>query len=144
MTTSTSPTNRRSHDKKPPKRKDTAAALRAAQALTYRMSGKSYEVIATLCGYADRSGAYRAIQRELQRTIQEPAEETRTLEVRRLDALYEAMEAKALKGDTWSVDRCLKIMERRAMLLGLDAPKVDPASVQPIRREYVGVLLEAV
>ena len=101
--------------------KDAAAAERALQALTLRKAGASYEAIARQCGYASRSGAYQAVQRELRRTMQEPAEDVRQLELARLDDLYRAMVPKALKGDTWSVDRCLKIMERRALLLGLDA-----------------------
>lgn len=115
------PGSHKSSKNKPPRRPDAAAAQRALLALELRLQGKTYEQIAAACGYRSRSGAYDAVQRELQRTLQEPAENMRTLEVRRLDRLYEAMEAKALKGDTWSVDRCLKIMERRALLLGLDA-----------------------
>ena len=111
----------RSKQQKPPHRKDTAAAQRALLALQERQHGRTYEQIARICGYASKGAAYNAVQRELERTLHEPAENVRTLEVKRLDALYEVMEAKALKGDTWSVDRCLKIMERRAMLLGLDA-----------------------
>ena len=106
---------------KPARFKDAAAAERALQALELRKAGASYESIARHCGYASRSGAYQAVQRELRRTMQEPAEDVRQLELARLDDLYRAMAPKALKGDTWSVDRCLKIMERRALLLGLDA-----------------------
>ena len=108
---------------KPPKRPDVAAAQRALQALELRLQGKTYEQIANACGYRSKSGAYDAVQRELERTLHEPAEHIRTLEVRRLDRLYDAMEQKALNGSdgsTWYVDRCLKIMERRASLLGLD------------------------
>lgn len=119
-----------SSSKKPPHRKDAAAAARALQALELRKAGLTYEQIARQCGYAGKGAAYNAVQRELQRTMQEPADDVRTLEVLRLDDLYRAMIPKALKGDTWSVDRCLKIMERRAMLLGLDAPKDAAAGAQ--------------
>jgi hypothetical protein len=45
----------------------------------------------------------------------------RDLELQRLDALYlKAWEA-VEEGDLPSIDRCLRIMERRAKLLGLDA-----------------------
>ena len=123
---------------KPPHRKDVNAAERARMALDLRKSGASYDAIARQCGYANRSGAYQAIQRELQRTMQQPADDLRTLELLRLDDLYRAMAPKALQGDTWSVDRCLKIMERRAALLGLDAPKPDAATIQqPVMRRYI-------
>ena len=118
---------------KPPRRKDAAAAARALQALELRKAGATYEAIARACGYASGSGAYKAVQRELQRCMQEPADDVRRLEIMRLDDLYRAMAPKALKGDTWSVDRCLKIMERRAQLLGLDArPDVSMAQMTVI------------
>lgn len=110
---------------KPAHFKDAAAAQRALQALELRKAGASYEAIARACGYSSRSGAYQAIQRELRRTMQEPADDVRQLELLRLDDLYRAMVPKALKGDkdsTWYVDRCLNIMDRRAKLLGLDTP----------------------
>ena len=123
---------------KPAHRKDVNAAERARLALDLRKAGASYEAIARQCGFANRSGAYQAIQRELQRTLQEPADDLRMLEVERLNDLYRAMAPKALSGDTWSVDRCLKIMERRAALLGLDAPKPDAAAIQqPVMRRYI-------
>ena len=123
---------------KPPRRKDANAAERARRALELRKAGATYDAIARQVGYANRNGAYQAIQRELQRTLQEPADDLRMLEVERLNDLYRAMAPKALSGDTWSVDRCLKIMERRAALLGLDAPKPDAAAnQQPVMRRYI-------
>ena len=119
--------------KKPAHFKDAAAAQRALQALDLRKAGVSYEQIARACGYASRSGAYQAVQRELQRTMQEPADDVRQLELMRLDDLYRAMVPKALKGDkdsTWYVDRCLAIMDRRARLLGLDMKPDALASAQ--------------
>lgn len=137
-------TPRKSSKNKPPKRPDAAAAQRALQALELRLQGKTYEQIAAVCGYRSKSGAYDAVQRELQRTLQEPAEQVRTLEVRRLDRLYEAMEAKALKGDTWSVDRCLKIMERRSALLNLDIAPETTAGAQMLVIPIAADVLEAV
>ena len=123
---------------KPPRRKDANAAERARRALELRKAGATYDAIARQVGYANRNGAYQAIQRELQRTLQEPADDLRMLEVERLNDLYRAMAPKALSGDTWSVDRCLKIMERRAALLGLDAPKMDASAIQqPVMRRYI-------
>lgn len=103
-----------------------------------RKAGMTYDAIAKQCGYANRNGAYQAIQRELARTLQEPADDLRRLEVERLNDLYRAMAPKALSGDTWSVDRCLAIMTRRAALMGLDMPKVDAdaLAMQNVRRVY--------
>lgn len=102
--------------------RDANAAARVEQALALRRAGVSYEAIARQCGYGSRAAAYTAVQRELKRTLQEPADALRLLELERLNDLYRAMAPKALKGDTWSVDRCLAIMERRAKLMGLDTP----------------------
>ena len=105
------------------KHKDAAAAARALQALELRKAGASYDAIARQCGYASKSGAYQAVQRELHRMMQEPADDVRTLEVARLDDLYRITYGLAIKRDKstlWAVDRCLNIMARRAALLGLD------------------------
>lgn len=133
--------------KKPPRRRDAAAAQRALQALELRKAGASYEAIARACGYASKGAAYNAVQRELQRTMQEPADDVRQLEIMRLDDLYRAMVPKALKGDrdsTWYVDRCLAIMDRRARLLGLDARPDAMAGAQMTVIPIAADVLEAV
>jgi len=107
-------------------RKDAAAAVRAAQALDLRLQGYTYEEIARECGYAGRQGAQKAVQRELQRTVQEPADQLRELEARRLNKLYQVAYRQAIKGGEgylWAVDRCIKITEQRRALLGLDVPR---------------------
>jgi hypothetical protein len=45
------------------------------------------------------------------------------LELMRLERLHAAVWPQAIRGDVNAVDRVLRIMERRARLLGLDAPK---------------------
>ena len=60
----------------------------------------------------------------LAETAQEAADEVRALELARLDALLAALWPQ--QGEPAVVDRVLRIMERRAKLLGLDAPtRVD-------------------
>ncbi len=95
---------------------------RQLQALELRKAGVSYEAIASRLGYRDRSGAYRAVTAALKLTLREPAEELRTLELERLDAMLLALWRRVQAGDEKAVDRVLRIMERRARLLGLDAP----------------------
>lgn len=95
---------------------------RERDALELRKGGMTFERIAEQLGYADRSGAWRAVNAALSATLQEPSDELRRLECERLDALLLAMWPKALEGSTWHVDRCLAVMDRRAKLLGLDAP----------------------
>ena len=48
------------------------------------------------------------------------------LELARLDVAQRAIWKKVVKGDLAAIDRLLKIMQRRAKLIGLDAPvKLD-------------------
>lgn len=105
------------------------AAHRQAEALKLRASGMRYEDIAKQLGYKNHQGAWKAVKTALKKTIQEPADELRQMEAERLDRMLEAMWAKATsstaKDATWYVDRVLKIMERRAALLGLDATGGD-------------------
>lgn len=96
------------------------------QALELRKGGKTFEYIAEKLGYASKSGAHKAVLTALQKTLQEPADELRTLERERLEAMFESLWWAASHGDPHAVDRALKIMEQRAKLLGLNAPvKVD-------------------
>lgn len=96
---------------------------RQRQALELRKAGVGYQAIADRLGYKDHSGAYRAVKTALRKTLQEPADELRAVEVERLDAMLLGLWTKAKAGDLLAVDRVLKIMDRRADLLGLDAPR---------------------
>jgi len=100
------------------------AAEREKAAFALRIAGATYTQIGAQLGIS-RSGAYRAVARVLERTRNDAdtgANELRRLETERLDALQVALWGLASKGDTGAIDRILKIMERRARLLGLDAP----------------------
>lgn len=96
------------------------ALERQKQALELRMAGVSYATIAEQLGYSDMSGAHRAVGRALKRTLQEPADKLRELEAERLDKLLLGLWPS--RTNLGVVDRILRIMERRAKLLGLDAP----------------------
>ena len=52
----------------------------------------------------------------------------RDLEAARLDAMLLPLWRRVQQGDERAVDRALKIMERRARLLGLDAPSKSEQS----------------
>jgi len=100
-----------------------AAAARRAQAINLRKAGLGYAAIAQQCGYAGPSGAYAAVMTALHAVTREPARELMDLEVARLDDLLLGLWADARKGNVAKIDRVLKIMQRRADLLGLDAPR---------------------
>lgn len=102
-------------------RKNTPAQIeKKRRALELRKAGCGYDEIAAALGYANAGGAYKIVQQALKDTYREPAEEIRTLELERVDRLLRAVWPRALKGDVEAVDRVLKIMTRRARLLGLD------------------------
>lgn len=100
-----------------------AATERQRQAVELRKAGVGFEEIAQRLGYGGPSGAYNAVKAALRKTIQQPADELRALELARLDALLLGIWADARKGNVLKIDRVLKIMAKRAEYLGLDAPK---------------------
>lgn len=112
----------RKSELKPSVRRQLNAVDKQVRALELRKAGLTLEQIANELGYASKSGAAKALSAALQKTIQEPADELRTLESQRLDALLHSLWNNALSGDTRAIDTCLRVMDRRAKLLGLDAP----------------------
>lgn len=98
------------------------AVERQRQALELRMAGYTYDVIAERIGYTDGSAAYKAVMAGILKTLQEPADHVRAIEVARLDKLMAGIYLQAKQGNLPSMDRVLKLMERRARLLGLDRP----------------------
>ena len=102
------------------------AAVKQALALTLRGRGWTYEEIAKEVPYASAGGAHKAVRTGLRATLKEPADDVRELELGRLDKLLRAQWDKAMAGDLGAVQAVLRIMDRRATYLGLDAPqKVD-------------------
>ncbi len=91
-------------------------------ALQLRKAGASFEQVAKACGYANAGGAFKAVKTALKKTLQEPADDLRKLELARLDEAQAAIWAKVKNGDLKAIDRLLRISERRSKLLGLDAP----------------------
>jgi hypothetical protein len=73
------------------------------------------------------------VSRALAATIEQPAQELRQLEAERLDAMTAALWPRAMDGDLRATDRILGIMDRRARLLGLDAPRREAITV--VRRD---------
>lgn len=96
---------------------------RQKQALALRLAGVPYDQIAEQLGYAGANGAWKAVNSALKRTIQEPADAVREVEIKRLDAALMAVWSQVKQGNLPAVDRFVKLAQRRADLLGLDAPK---------------------
>jgi hypothetical protein len=101
-----------------------AAAERRVQALILRKAGASYRAIAAQLGVSPKQ-AYCDVTHELDKIYKqasELAEQVRTLELERLDGMLLAISKQVSNGSLGAIDRSLRIMERRAKLLGLDAP----------------------
>jgi len=117
------------------------ARKREADALELRLGGATYEQIAARLGYKNRSGALRAVLRSLDRLIEpQDVERMRRLELERLDRLLLGIWFSAVRGDAQAIDRALKILERRARLLGLDAPvrqELSGPGGGPIQHEHL-------
>ena len=123
--------------------------VRAAQleekCLELRSAGLSFREIARELKVAPAT-AYKAVARGLAAVnagCREQAQELRTLEALRLDQMQAALWEQATDGDVRAIDRVLRIMERRARLLGLDEPerretnlKIDPQEAK-FRRELL-------
>jgi hypothetical protein len=95
---------------------------RELRVLELRRAGLTWQRIAEEVGYADHTGAYSAYKRALKRTLQQPADELRQQELDRIDRLQLAIWQKAMQGDMKAIATIVRLMERRAKLLGLDAP----------------------
>jgi hypothetical protein len=143
-------------------------ADRDAEACRMRNLSHTYDEIATAMGFADRSAARKAVERAMLLTVQEPAAEQRAMQLAKLDVLFrEAW--RVLKAEHFAVNNgrvimdpndpekalidhgpvlaaintVLKIEERRAKLLGLDAPtRVEAITVDMVEAEMVRLTAE--
>jgi hypothetical protein len=98
---------------------------RRAKALELRVSGASYEAIADALG-TTKYTTYLDVQKSiagLDKIAKEHAERLRDIELARCDALIKAAWPAAQDGDDKSINAIVRIMDRRAKLLGLDAPE---------------------
>ncbi len=98
---------------------------REAECLVLRRDGKSYQEIADTVGYKSADAAWKAVKRALNAMIEEPSKEVMALEIARLDRLTEILAPRISEPGAAGLeaqDRYLKVMKRRAELLGLDAP----------------------
>ena len=96
-------------------------AERRRQALELRKAGATYEQIAAELGIKSKRAAWGIVQTALAEITHEPAQQVLDLELARLDAMLVGLWSTARKGNHGSVDRVLRIMDRRARYLGLDA-----------------------
>jgi hypothetical protein len=123
-----------------------------AKGWTYRQLGARYGISA--------QAAHLAVQRVLADTIREPAANLRTVELEKLDheerIAHDVLSARhpvLYQGEDTgyeddgpklsAIDRLLKIAERRARLLGLDAPQQVESSVTTISPDLAALIERA-
>jgi|TARA_R110002020_G_scaffold98571_8_gene234495 hypothetical protein len=115
------------------KRTTVAARQRGQEAIRLRMAGATIAQIADQLGFANESGAYKSIVRELERTAKDMGESTeavRQLSLKRLDQMLFTVWSDVLTGDGSAISTALRIEERRSSLMGLDAPRQIEAKVR--------------
>jgi len=133
-------------------------ALRRQFVMMQRVGGAGYNdiVVAAIKEFGlerlpkgwDERFAYKDVKRELDainRDRREAGEEIINLELKRLDMLWMTHIESALKGDLDAFGAVMKVMERRAKLLGLDAAtrvkldvtrKIDPTELLAMLMQY--------
>ncbi|MFI8865332.1 hypothetical protein ACIGNW_00215 [Streptomyces sp. NPDC053707] len=140
-------------------------AERDAEAARLRARGYTYQQIAEELGWSNKGDAHHAVKRVLTETVKEAGDEIRAIELARLDHLHtSAMDVLEREHFTVSngrvvsldgsgplpddgpvlaaIDRLLKIQERRARLLGLDAPTKQNISISPDRLAAIEAMAE--
>lgn len=122
-------------------------ARRRAKLLELRRAGLTYAEIVRDhpdLGYRSPAAAAQDGVRAINAVLSDPARDVLALELSRLDALTQGLWPKARRGDNLSVDRVLRVMERRAKLLGLDYGdrNTDASDAEEVRG-MLGDLAEA-
>jgi len=94
---------------------------RERTAIALRTRGHNYDDIARECGYADRSGARKAVERGLQRHMRETVEEQRAILLHRTELVISRLMPLIDREnpDLRAVDRLAKVTDQQAKLLGL-------------------------
>jgi hypothetical protein len=111
------------------KEKELELMERERQVVELRRTGATWEGIAQAVGYSNAGGAYKAYQRAMARVFDQPTKELRNAELDRLDRLQRAFWKDAVDGNVRSADFILRVIDKRAKLLGLDAPTKIQAEV---------------
>lgn len=101
------------------KEREIETQQRRSQALELRKAGATYEAIAAQLGVANGT-AHRYVREALENLVSEPAEELRSIHYERLNHMLITLWPRAQRGDIPAVDRVLGIMDRIAVLYGLN------------------------
>jgi hypothetical protein len=98
-------------------------AERRAQVMRMRLAGHDFETIgAALDPPVSMQRAHQLYLDALHRVVKEPTEDVLRADLERLDLLWRAMVSRAQRGSARHAEVCLRVLERRAKMLDLDAP----------------------
>ncbi|MFE9844684.1 hypothetical protein [Streptomyces goshikiensis] len=106
------------------KAQQASTAERRGKAIRMKIEGATYTEIAAALGYSGRNAACADIRRALEKHVIEEGlaiEAWRELELARIDSLQQAIWPEAMEGNPRAIEAALKILDRRAKLLGLDS-----------------------
>src|SRR5260221_57768 len=126
--------------------RDVNYAQRQIAAVSLRRRGMEWQDIAESLGIKGGKGAaYHLVNSALKAELSEEVEELRRLQGGQLRELLTVFYPKAMAGDGWSMDRCMRIFERRAALFAPDM-RVDQQhlTAQVLVREYPAGWIEGV
>jgi len=121
---------------------DPAVIEKQKKVLELRRGGLTFDLIAERLGYANASGAHKAYIAACRLIVVEDVEAIRNTEIDRLDIAQAAIWGDLINGAD-AQDRAravlalIKIMERRARLLGLDMPVKSQVEVNIYDRNSI-------
>ena len=110
------------------------------KAVELRMAGRTWQEIADALGYADHSGAVRAVQDSLRKTLGAPSAEFRELTLERLTKILQVQWPNMLRGEVPAAKLCLQTIGDMRQLMGVDMPsRVEHSGPDgnPIQHEVV-------
>lgn len=121
---------------------DPAVIEREKRVLELRRGGLTFDLIAERVGYASASGAHKAYISACRRIVVEDVNAIRNAEIDRLDIAQAAIWADVVNGAdaptrARAILALMKIMERRARLLGLDMPTKSQVEVNIHDRDSI-------
>jgi 5-methylcytosine-specific restriction endonuclease McrA len=113
---------------------------RRVEALRLRMAGADYRTIRQELMVMGISVSLKQVYDDVQEALTElakqervAAEEIRELELARLDAMWMALWPDIERGDVFAIQTGLKVMERRAKMLGLDSAQKVQIDGRPLQ-----------
>ena len=105
------------------------------KALELRKAGATYDDIAKAVGYADSSGARKAVIKAFNNVIQEPVAEVRILRGEQLNHMLMTLWPKVQQGDENAIRTALAVMDKHDRLTGADQP------AQTVTNNNTGILV---